>query len=162
MEQLAAALRQRVAATLPLLRAMPEAEVAHKPAHDRWSKKEIVGHLIDSACNNHQRFVRAQLEGGLTFPGYEQEGWARCQGYAAADWELLVELWAAYNRHLAEVIGRLPDSAPSIECRIGESGPVSLAWLAEDYVRHLDHHLTQLARSVPQDTAPGDAPAPAM
>jgi hypothetical protein len=145
MEALAAALRERVAATLPRLRALAEAEVAHKPAPDRWSKKEILGHLIDSASNNHQRFVRAQLDGNLTFPGYEQEAWARCQGYATADWNLLIDLWAAYNRHLAEVLARLPDAARSTPCRIAGAEPVTLAALAEDYVRHLDHHLAQFA-----------------
>jgi hypothetical protein len=149
METVAAMLRERVERATPRLRAMSEAEVAHKPAPDRWSKKEILGHLIDSASNNHQRFVRAQLEGELTFPGYEQEGWARCQGYATADWSLLVELWAAYNRHLAAVIARIPPEQLSAVCRIGEYEPASLAWLAEDYVRHLDHHLEQLWRAVP-------------
>src|SRR5436305_7352967 len=134
METVAAGLRERVEGAVPRLRAMPEAEVAHKPAPGRWSKKEILGHLIDSASNNHQRFVRAQLDGALTFPGYEQEGWARCQGYAAADWSLLVELWAAYNRHLAEMIARIPADRLSAPCRIGGDGPVTRAWLAEDYV----------------------------
>lgn len=146
METVAASLRQRIADAVPRLRAMSEAEVAHKPAPERWSKKEILGHLIDSASNNHQRFVRAQLEGELTFPKYEQEGWARCQGYATADWSLLVDLWAAYNRHLAEVIARFPPDQLAAVCRIGEYEPATLAWLAEDYVRHMDHHLEHLWR----------------
>jgi hypothetical protein len=146
METVATALRERVSTAAPLLRTMPEAEVAHKPSPDRWSKKEILGHLIDSACNNHQRFVRVQLTAELVFPEYEQEGWVRCQGYATAEWALLVELWASYNRHLAAVIARLPKARLSAVCRIGGGEPVTLAWLAEDYVRHLDHHLAQLAR----------------
>lgn len=146
MESVATSLRERVATMVPLLRGMSEAEVAFKPAPDRWCKKEILGHLIDSASNNHQRFVRAQLEGGLTFPGYEQEGWARCQGYAVADWSLLIDLWAAYNRHLAEVVARFPASALPAVCQIGGEGTLSLAELAEDYVRHMDHHLAQLTR----------------
>jgi hypothetical protein len=148
MEAVAAALRERVAATAPHLRAMPEAEVAHKPSSDRWSKKEILGHLIDSASNNHQRFVRAQLDSSLSFPGYEQEKWARCQGYAAAEWNLLIDLWAAYNRHLADVVAQLPTAALSAECRIGGGDPITLSCLVEEYVRHLDHHLSQLARAV--------------
>jgi len=155
VESLAVALRERVEATVPRLLGMPESEAAHKPSPDRWSKKEILGHLIDSACNNQQRFVRAQLEGGLSFPGYEQEGWVRCQGYATADWRLLIELWAAYNKHLAEVVARLPVAALSASCQIGGGKPVTLASLAEDYLRHLDHHLTQLARPVAQDAESG-------
>ena len=151
MESFTMALRERVTTIVPRLLDMPEYEVAHKPTPDRWSKKEILGHLIDSASNNHQRFVRAQLEGGLSFPGYEQEGWVRCQGYATADWRLLVELWAAYNRHLADIVARLSVAALSITCHIGGGQPVSLAALAQDYLLHLDHHLAQLARPMVQD-----------
>ena len=151
MERIASELRQRVATTVPRLRTMTEREVAHKSAPDRWCKKEILGHLIDSASNNHQRFVRAQLEGRLSFPEYEQEGWARCQGYATADWDLLIDLWAAYYRHLAEVLARLPDNAQSVPCQIGDGEPMTLAALAEDYVRHLDHHLAQLNRPSTED-----------
>lgn len=159
MESLATAILSRVATSLPQLRDMPESETAHKPSPDRWSKKEILGHLIDSACNNHQRFVRAQLDGGLAFPGYDQEGWVRCQGYATADWPLLVELWAAYNRHLAVVVARLPVASRSLACRIGGE-ELSLAAIVEDYVRHLDHHLAQLHRPASPATPPAD-PAPA-
>ena len=146
METVARMLSERVAEAAPRLRAMPEAEVAPRPAPDRWSKKEILGHLIDSAGNNHQRFVRAILEGELDFPRYEQEGWARCQGYAEADWALLVDLWSAYNRHLAALIARFPPERLAAPCRIGGAEPMTLAALAEDYVRHLDHHLAQLWR----------------
>jgi hypothetical protein len=149
MEAVAEMLRERVADAAPRLRRMPEAEVAPRPGPERWSKKEILGHLIDSACNNHQRFVRALLEGETAFPGYEQEGWARCQDHASADWSLLVELWAAYNRHLAALIARFPPERLSAPCRIGGADAVTLAALAEDYVRHLDHHLAQLWRDAP-------------
>ncbi|MBM4094041.1 MAG: DinB family protein [Planctomycetes bacterium] len=151
MESIANAIRARVAAVVPKLIAMPEAEAARKPSLDRWCKKEILGHLIDSASNNHQRFVRAQLQGGLSFPGYEQEGWARCQAYATADWRLLVELWSSYSRHLANVIARMPDSALGAECRIEGREPVMLKWLVEDYVRHMDHHVAQLGVPPSQD-----------
>jgi hypothetical protein len=151
VESVAAAILNRVATSVPRLLALPESETARKPSPDRWSKKEILGHLIDSACNNHQRFVRTQLEGGLTFPGYEQEGWVRCQGYATADWQLLVELWAAYNRHLAVVVARLPVASRAFACRIGGSEELSFAAVVEDYVRHLDHHLAQLHRTANSD-----------
>ena len=151
MESVAAAILQRVATSVPKLRELPESETALKPSPDRWSKKEILGHLIDSACNNHQRFVRAQLEDGLTFPGYDQEGWVRCQGYVTADWLLLVELWAAYNQHLAVIVGRLPVVSRAFVCRIGGGEELSFAAVVEDYVRHLDHHLAQLYRTANPD-----------
>jgi hypothetical protein len=137
-------LRATVLAASARYAAMPEAEVARKPAPDRWSKKEILGHLIDSAGNNHQRFVRAQLQGQLTFPGYEQEGWARCQRYVAADWQHLVALWRAFNLHLANVIAAIPEDRAAVMCTIGDDPPVTLHFLAEDYLTHMNHHLRQL------------------
>jgi hypothetical protein len=137
-------LRRIVQSAADRYAAMPEAEVARKPAPEKWSKKEILGHLIDSAGNNHQRFVRAQLQGELTFPGYEQEGWARCQHYAIADWQHLVILWRAFNLHIANVIAAIPGEKETVSCTIGDDPPVTLHWLAEDYVGHMIYHLKQL------------------
>ena len=69
----------------------------------------------------------------------------RCQAYASADWSLLVELWSSYNRRLADVIAQMPDRVMDVECRIGDREPVTLKWLVEDYVRHMEHHLSQLS-----------------
>src|SRR4051812_34269316 len=143
METAASALRERVDNAGTWLRAIPEADAAVKPAPEKWSKKEILGHLIDSAANNHQRFVRAQLQDELTFPKYEQEGWARCQEYAAADWSLLIDLWSAYNTHLAWVIERIPAAKVSMPVQIIGYDPCTLGYLVEDYVVHMDHHLGQ-------------------
>ena len=109
-----------------------------------WSRKQVLGHLIDSASNNHQRFVRAALQTSLDFPGYDQDGCVRVQAVEEADWTLLVSLWAGYNRYLAHVIAHLPDSKLETLCRIGSDEPVTLRFLAEDYLRHLLHHLGQI------------------
>lgn len=109
-----------------------------------WSRKQVLGHLIDSASNNHQRFVRAALQDSLDFPRYDQEGCVRLQAPHEADWSLLVSLWASYNRYLAHVISRIPDSKRETTCRIGTGEPITLAFLATDYVRHLLHHLRQI------------------
>lgn len=109
-----------------------------------WSRKQVMGHLIDSASNNHQRFVRASLQDSLEFPGYDQNGWARVQAAQEADWPLLVALWANYNRYLAHVIAHLPPAKLEVPIRIGQSEPVTLKFLAEDYVRHVVHHLGQI------------------
>jgi hypothetical protein len=109
-----------------------------------WSRKQVIGHLIDSASNNHQRFVRAALQPSLNFPGYDQDGNVRVQAVQEADWSLLITLWAAYNRYLAHVIARLPDSKLETVCRIGSNEPVTLGFLATDYLTHLLHHLRQI------------------
>src|SRR5262245_37369416 len=83
----------------PVLRALSDDDVSMRPAPDRWTIKEVVGHLIDSAANNHQRFVRVQFVRPLAFPKYEQNDWVRSQNYNARDWQELIDLWVAYNRH---------------------------------------------------------------
>jgi hypothetical protein len=120
-----------------------------------WSAKEIVGHLIDSAANNHRRFVLAQLKDDLQFEGYAQEDWVRAQRYADAPWAGLVELWRAYNLHLAHVMASVPEevlhrprashSLDRIAFRaVGASQPATLEYLMRDYVDHLKHHLAQI------------------
>jgi hypothetical protein len=126
------------------LRDLSEAEAAASPGAGRWSKKQILGHLIDSAANNHQRFVRAQEGTDYAGPRYEQEHWVASQGYAASDWPELVEFWRLYNRHLAQVIRRIPAERLGVSCRIGPAEPVTLGFVVEDYLAHLKHHLRQI------------------
>jgi hypothetical protein len=109
-----------------------------------WSRKQVMAHLIDSASNNHQRFVRASLQPSLEYPAYDQDGNIRVQAPQEADWLLLVSLWASYNRYLAHIIARLPESKLETVCRIGDGKPVTLRFIAEDYLTHLLHHLHQI------------------
>lgn len=126
------------------LRTLGAQAVRAKAEPTQWSIQEIVGHLVDSASNNHQRFVRAQETEVLSFPKYEQDHWVRAQAYFRTEWPELVELWRLYNRHLAHVIAHLPEDQLTVECRIGSSGPVALGDLIEDYEVHLKHHLQQI------------------
>ena len=126
------------------LRGLGGASLSVRPAPRTWCAKEILGHLIDSAANNHQRFVRAALDGELTFPGYVQDGWVSVQRWAEEDWLAIVELWIALNRHLAHLLSGLPAEALSAPCRIGDRPAVTLAALADDYLRHLEHHLATI------------------
>jgi hypothetical protein len=128
----------------PELAGMPEIESAERPAPDKWSKKEILGHLIDSAANNHQRFVRAQLSAELKLAGYEQEAWVRTQQYQNESWAGLVQLWKSYNLHLLHLVSAIPESALHNHCFIGDNEPVTLEFLVQDYLRHLKHHLNQM------------------
>jgi len=117
---------------------------ARRAAANSWSPKEVLGHLIDSAVNNHQRFVRAQQVDALTFPGYEQNHWVSSQGYQDADWAHLVALWTNLNLHLADVIARIPPSKYSVPCTIGGDAPVSLEAIVIGYRNHLHHHMAQI------------------
>jgi len=114
-------------------------------APGKWSAKETLGHLIDSAANNHQRFVRVQFTDGLRMPGYEQANWVRVQQYASTQWEELVALWRCYNHHLARVVAAIPPAALAHRVTIGDdTQAVPLELVARDYVDHLLHHLAQI------------------
>jgi hypothetical protein len=144
MKELGEKLARLVKAAEPKLRKVSALESAKPILNGGWSRKQVIGHLIDSASNNHQRFVRATLQTSLDFPGYDPDGNVRVQAFQEADWELLVSLWAAYNLYLAHVIAHLPPSKLETVCRIGSDEAVTLGFLASDYLTHLVHHLNQI------------------
>ena len=146
MKELSARLLRLVEFAEPRLRETSESSNAALPGG--WSRKEVIGHLIDSASNNHQRFVRAALQPSLEFPAYDQDGNVRAQAPQEADWLLLVSLWAVYNRYLAHIIARLPASKLETACRIGSGQPASLSFIATDYLTHMLHHLDQIGISI--------------
>jgi DinB superfamily len=121
-----------------------DAESGEPLSDGKWSRKELIGHLIDSASNNHQRFVRAQLAESHSFPGYEQQSWVARQGYKNESWEDLALLWKSYNRHLLHVLSCMPEDKLSVSCTVGNGDPVTLGFIVEDYVKHLKHHLDQI------------------
>ena len=137
-------LRAILESTPPRLEAIGELGSETRASAGKWSKKEILGHLIDSASNNHQRFVRAQLETVISLPGYVQNLWVGTQGYQDGRWSDLVQLWRFYNRHLLHVVTRIPPEKLTNTCIIGDQEPVTLEFMIKDYVRHLEHHLSQI------------------
>jgi len=141
---IASDLRRAIDAALPALHAISDADAARPRAPGKWSPKQVMGHLIDSAANNHQRFVRAQQGTELVSPAYAQDQWVECQGYAERPWRDITTLWHAYNLHLAHVIERIPAERARVRCTVGANQPVTLAFVAEDYVAHMRHHLAQV------------------
>ena len=109
-----------------------------------WTRKQIVGHLLDSAANNRQRFVRAALDGAYNGPGYAQDAWVDLQGYAEQSWETLLSWWLVEHEMLAAIVDRIPAERLGAQCVIGGDGPVTLEFVIEDYVRHQRHHLGQI------------------
>ena len=137
-------IRQIVSSEGARLRLVPENEASRKSDASKWCKKEILGHLVDSAANNHQRFVRALLAEELVFPAYVQNDWVSAQVYSGESWENILGLWSALNRHLAHLVDRIPAAKLSTQCRIGENPSVTLEVLIADYIRHVVHHLAQI------------------
>jgi hypothetical protein len=126
------------------LRRISEDAASVRPAPGKWSAKEILGHLIDSAANNHQRFVRLQLSKQIDLPGYEQDDWVRLQAYQDHTWAEIVDLWTSYNRHLATVIRRLDPQALKNIWKTPSGNELDLEFIARDYITHTRHHLEQI------------------
>ena len=140
---LAADLRAEVERAALRFRSLRESDVTRERGAGRWVMKEILGHLIDSAANNHQRFVRAQFTSPFIWPGYDQQAWVPLHHYRDRPWTELVELWLALNRHVAAVIEFAPAEKLQTLCTIGDHEPASLEWWMRDYLRHMKHHLEQ-------------------
>lgn len=137
-------LGNEVDAAVPRLAAVSDARASAPLSPGKWSSKQVLGHLIDSAANNHQRFVRVQADSDLNLPGYAQNFWVDTQRYNDRPWIELVELWSSYNRHLAHVIALIPEAKGSVHCQVGGGPPVTLRFVALDYVGHVQHHLRQI------------------
>jgi len=115
------------------------------PGSSAWTRVELLGHLIDSAVNNQQRFSRAMIEEELLFPSYPQIDMVRVQRYRQAPVGLLIELWSNLNRFIAHVLQQVPPARLATRCVIGTNPESTLELVALDYVAHLEHHLKQLA-----------------
>jgi hypothetical protein len=113
------------------LREIDEASAASRPAPGKWSKKEILGHLIDSAANNHQRFVRLQLTPRIDLPGYDGDDWVRLQQYQDRPWREIIELWRAYNMQLAALIRDVNPAALQNVWHTPDSKDLTLSLLSE-------------------------------
>jgi|SRR5215831_18842106 len=136
-------LKQILEQTPEKLFAITEDNAQQKSNPKKWSKKEILGHLVDSAANNHQRFVRLQIENQISFPGYRQDEWVAVQHWQQKDWKGIIVLWQLYNRHLLHVLQymdeiKLPNTI-TLNDRV-----YTLQFLIDDYVDHMEHHLKQI------------------
>ncbi|RUS46941.1 DinB family protein [Cohnella sp. AR92] len=127
------------------IQAIPEENLTAKPQPNKWSKKEILGHLCDSALVNLQRFVRAQYE-PLPYQvlKYEQDQWVDRMNYRALPTAHLLNLWAALNNQIVAVLENISEDKLKNSCDVGEAKIVSLEWLIDDYLEHMEHHLRQI------------------
>jgi hypothetical protein len=125
-----------------LLAQISEEKMSIKPSSVKWSKKEIIGHLIDSATNNHQRFVRGQFE-AIPEIQYDQNKWNAFGFYQDIDSAQIINFWKFYNIQLLEIIKRIPSNHLNNQIRIG-GDLLALEFLIVDYVDHLEHHLRQI------------------
>jgi len=159
--QLVEEFRETIVTATVQLRDIPEEQSRLKSSAQDWSPIEVIGHLIDSAANNHQRFVRGQFTDDLMFPGYEQEQWVNSQNYRNESWPEVIQLWSSYNLHLLHVVSAIPEEVltkprashtlDQIAFNLVEKNePATLEYLIRDYVDHLRYHLNQIFEEVKQ------------
>jgi hypothetical protein len=147
--------RETILSATEHLRALEARTNSSSHPAEQWTAKEILGHLIDSAANNHQRFIRAQSMEELVFPGYEQNSWVELQNYNDESWLDLIQLWSLYNLHLIHVVTQIPQNVLTKPRKthnldqiawkaVDSNQPVTLLYFVRDYLGHLKHHLNQI------------------
>jgi hypothetical protein len=140
------------------LREITEEQSTVKPAVDKWSQKEILGHLIDSAFNNAVRFVKCQTKEDMIFAPYDQDFWVKVQSYQEREWNELIDLWHTSNFHILNIIKHIPAEVLTRKfsyhnfdeiawIAVDKNKPVDLNYLIRDYLGHMKHHLDQIFRS---------------
>jgi hypothetical protein len=137
-------LREIVDKAYPHLILINDKAASVKENNLKWSKKEILGHLIDSAGNNQQKFVRLIEQNNIEFTGYHQDFWVSSQYYNLSNWKNLIELWMGFNIHIAHIIEYVPMNKLANIINLNGSGSFTLEFIMKDYVEHLKHHLKQI------------------
>ena len=126
------------------MKAITEAEASAKSQGNQWSIKELIGHLIESASNNHQRFVRLQIFDEIEFPYYQQDGFVSVNHYQEQSWNALLDFWKSYNLHLVHLVKHLDKAKLNNIWNTPDGTRLTLGFIVEDYLKHLKHHLDQI------------------
>lgn len=147
MKELIEELNALIEKTTKVWGAIPKSSWFYKPNPDKWSKSEVAGHLVDSAMNNIQRFIRAQYEDAPNL-FYNQNEWVRLNHYETVEKEDLILLWSLLNRQISRIFKNIPTENLELPCHFKVDGQlqiVTLQYVIEDYVAHLKHHLGQIS-----------------
>ncbi len=147
MQEIAKDLEAVIDKHLPALKSMGESTFANKPSPAKWSKKEVIGHLIDSAQSNIRRFVIAQYEDTPSIV-YNQDKWVAICNYQQWNSNDLIDLWYLLNRQISEILKNTSSATAQRQC--GSPELHTIKWLADDYIKHLKHHLYQVLELEPE------------
>ena len=142
--QLGQHFRERLSKAEAALQSITEATASGVDSKGVWTRRQVLGHLLDSAANNHIRFVDAAINGEYSGPKYDSDEWVRLHDYANLSWSFLLEQWHVRNVMLAQVVDHIPEDKLAAQCTIGEDKPVTLKFVIEDYLDHLDSHVSEI------------------
>ena len=144
----AAKFKTAIAAAEKSLSAITE-ELASQPARTGgWLRKEELGHLLDSAQNNHQRIALAAINCEYAGPEYAQNAWVDLHGYRTMTWTELLAFWKTRNQMLHRIIANIPEERLSSWVRIGDSPAMTLSAWIDDYLHHMADHVTQMTTAL--------------
>jgi len=132
-----------------------EEELSRKPAPNKWSKKEIIGHLCDSAINNLSRFIRAQFEDEpFKVIPYAQDDWVKLNHYNDMSMKDILRYFVTVNKQIVQIISNIPEEKLAVICEVGQGAfregesRQTLLWFIEDYVVHMEYHLKQVTGDI--------------
>ncbi|MEK4970017.1 DinB family protein [Cytobacillus sp. FSL M8-0252] len=121
---------------------MSELEISNRPLPNKWSKKEILGHLCDSAINNIERFIKIQYEEQVyVIQSYNQDQWVKVQNYQDRPLGEIINLFQTLNKQILTIVKNVPSESLSKLCDIGNNQHKTLEWLIQDYLSHMEHHI---------------------
>jgi hypothetical protein len=146
MKETITTLRQIVESFVPKLSAIDGETFSAKPQPQKWSKNEVLGHLVDSAQNNLRRFICAQYEARPPQILYKQDFWVSANGYVNYWQADIIGLWRLVNLQICHVLENMPEENYQQLCSTSPDPDYTqtLEWLAADHVKHLKHHLNQI------------------
>jgi hypothetical protein len=146
MKNIIKELREIIEVYSSKIAAIDENVFCAKPLPNKWSKKEVLGHLIDSAHSNTRRFICGQYEATPPKIVYDQDQWVLLNNYQQSDSKEVIALWALANKRIIAILEKMPASSYSKQADTGKNSESlhTLQFLAEDYVKHLKHHLNQI------------------
>lgn len=150
MKNVITELRQLIAENRVAFSQLSEDVISRRPAPGKWSPKEIIGHLVDSAHNNYRRFITGQYETTPPHIWYDQDFWVEQNGYQQMATSELIQLWVLMNERICTILATMKPGADENKINTGrqEERLYTLRFIAEDYVAHLKHHLRQVFQQV--------------
>ncbi len=119
----------------------------HKPDPEKWSKQEILGHLIVSALNNLKRFAEIQFSPSpFIVQSYHQNKLVAVNHYQDLPLDHLLDLWKVLNQQIVYVVEYISAEKlnSSVISQYDNNEMKTLGWVICDYLAHMEHHIKQL------------------
>lgn len=158
MSSLSEQLQKIIEESIDPLGKISESKWSHKKSETSWSKKQILGHMIDSCYNNHGRFLRAEANNSLIFDAYDQDKWVELNNYEERDADEIIDTFILAHLHLVNLIENISESVLNRKTaehnfhersmrKVNKGDELSLSFMIEDYIFHLKHHMKQVLHS---------------